>query len=128
MSLTSLVEFAQEHFGEFSRRSRDRGRPRVNQDGAEVARPPRPPVPTLIGQADDRTEALEGGDGFRIEGRVQPPPKPPDVDTFGADALAFWVPFHFYRERWGIYIRLSGVVYLATVLKGEDLVPGDEPY
>jgi len=44
------------------------------------------------------------------------------------DALAFYVPFHFYRKGWGIFIRMSGVVYLAEELKGGILNSGDEIY
>jgi hypothetical protein len=50
------------------------------------------------------------------------------VERIGPDALAFYVPFHFYRNGWGVFIRMSGAVYLASVLKGGGLQPGDERY
>jgi hypothetical protein len=31
--------------------------------------------------------------------------------------LAFYLPFHYYGDFWGVYIRASGVVYLAQVLE-----------
>ncbi|OGF55837.1 MAG: hypothetical protein A2Z21_00540 [Candidatus Fraserbacteria bacterium RBG_16_55_9] len=34
--------------------------------------------------------------------------------------LAFYLPFHFYRQNWGIYLRASGVIYLACVIKGTE--------
>jgi hypothetical protein len=65
---------------------------------------------------------------WRIHESIPPPSPPPDVDQVGADALAFYVPFHFYCKDWGIYIRDTGVKYLAFVLKGGALIPGDEEY
>ncbi|MBM4087464.1 MAG: hypothetical protein FJ272_21940 [Planctomycetes bacterium] len=118
------MQFAQENFGA---RSRVPG----SLDDPEqrcVNRPPRPPVPTWIGQPSERDLPLDEGHPWRIEGPLDPQQPLPDVETMGTDALAFWVPFHFYRERWGIYIRLTGVLYLAPVLKGGGLGPGDEPY
>ncbi|MGQ0556952.1 MAG: hypothetical protein ACT4PN_13525 [Nitrospiraceae bacterium] len=32
------------------------------------------------------------------------------------DALAYYLPFHFYTERWGIYVRSSGIVTVASML------------
>ena len=67
---------------------------------------------------------------WRIEGPIDFVQPPAIVDSAGADALAFYLPFHFYREDWGVYIRTSGVLYLAQVLKDQDcpLLPGDEEY
>src|SRR2546428_9364588 len=36
----------------------------------------------------------------------------PKIETSGPDVLAFYVPYHFPRWPWGIYIRESGLVYL----------------
>jgi len=41
------------------------------------------------------------------------------------DELAFYLPFHFYRERWGIYIRANGILTLAAYLKRRRLYPDD---
>ena len=60
-----------------------------------------------------------------ISGPLDPVPMP---SKYGADALAYYLPFHFYAEEWGIYLFTSGTVYLAAVLKGAALVPGDEHY
>jgi hypothetical protein len=40
-----------------------------------------------------------------------PPPANPDV-------LAYYLPFHFYRVRWGIYVRASGLLAVASMLAG----------
>jgi hypothetical protein len=40
------------------------------------------------------------------------------ISATGADALAFYAPFHFYgRYHWGIYIRDYGLAYLASAFK-----------
>src|ERR1700694_773892 len=122
MSLRTLVAFAQEHFGAFAGAGIN-----VNpKEGLNTNTSPRPPLPTWIGQSDDRDVPLGVDYPWRIEGPINPQQPPPNVESFGADALAFWVPFHFYLERWGIFVRTSGVIYLAGILKGNVLVPGDE--
>lgn len=40
--------------------------------------------------------------------------------SHGTDALAYYLPFHFYRTAWGIYVRESGLKLLTRVLKGVD--------
>jgi hypothetical protein len=128
MSLRSLVEFAQEHFGALSKLPDVNSAPENLGPADGIKLPSRPPVPTWIGQTGERDLPLDGDHPWRIDGPIDPQQPPPEVETWGADALAFWVPFHFYRERWGIYIRQSGVIYLASVLKGDRLKPGDEKY
>jgi hypothetical protein len=50
------------------------------------------------------------------------------LDGINPDALAYYVPFHFRRDSWGIYLRTSGISDLASALKGTSLKPGDEAY
>src|SRR5438445_13719866 len=125
MTLRTLVEHIQTHFGDF------RGLPAVppasspnaasrsNDDAvnARVAQADRPALPTWLREP----ESLDTADQFDpwvIEGEVPPPDPPSGVDHWGADVLAFYLPFHFYREEWGIYLRASGIIYLACLLKG----------
>jgi hypothetical protein len=44
----------------------------------------------------------------------------PETQVYGTDAIAYYLPFNFYRSAWGIYVRESGLKFLAKVLKGED--------
>lgn len=59
-----------------------------------------------LGEADDETvaKALKGEVGGIIRRAV---------GTEGIDALGWYVPFHVYGSRWGIYIPVSGILYLA---------------
>jgi hypothetical protein len=52
-----------------------------------------------------------------------------DHQSLNPDELAYYLPFHFYgRGRWGIFVKASGIVSLASYGKGDRLVPGDERY
>lgn len=44
------------------------------------------------------------------------------------DILAYYLPFHLYNSNWGIYLRESGVLCVATILKGSSLNPGDAAF
>lgn len=133
MSLAALVTFAQQHFGALAENSTvfDAGSQATAPDEAAdpLGEPSRPGLPAWLRQRTPEQE-LPGDAGYpwRIEGAIDPQQPPPDVNALGADALAFYAPFHFYRKGWGIFIRLSGVVYLATVLKGRTLLLGEERY
>jgi hypothetical protein len=49
------------------------------------------------------------------------------IGDFGVDALAYYAPFHFFRQnQWGVYIRDYGIAYLASrFLKRRMLTPSD---
>lgn len=47
----------------------------------------------------------------------------PVPDGTTPDSLAYYLPFHFYRTRWGIYIRASGVLALARRLSPVSVDP-----
>lgn len=130
MSLATLVEYAQASFGVISK-STTEAPPDVadtSRAGSALLRPPRAPIPDWIRYRRPDQEAPGGEHTWRIDGEMPVPLPLPDIDKVGADALAFYVPFHLYRDDWGIYIRDSGVKYLAYMLKGSALVPGDERY
>src|SRR5881628_3271791 len=96
-----IVEFAQRRFGT------DAGLP-----AEAVARAPLPDW--IAGAVGEATVPAEGDDPIRVEGRVPTPHEPePVADGTTAETLAFYLPFHFYRTTWGIYIRAAGVWALA---------------
>jgi hypothetical protein len=84
------------------------------------------PVPDWLRRRDPNS-VVEKSDGheWQIHTDVKPLPIP-KVEEVGPDALGFYIPFHYYREGWGIYIRESGVKHLACALKGGALKKGDE--
>ena len=63
---------------------------------------------------------------WKIDGPISSPQPPAGFSNWGVDVLAFYLPFHFYESNWGTYLLASGIVYVASVLKGGSLVPGDE--
>jgi hypothetical protein len=91
------------------------------------------PEPGLSGPSDDLPSVVEPsprseipewlrpGDGVLVpadgtlvvEGDALPVQngQPPAID-----AMAYYLPFHFYTDRWGIYVRGSGIVSVASML------------
>jgi hypothetical protein len=74
----------------------------------EIDRAPLPPW-LIPGQAE------------RIEQEVVPWIEEPSTPTLqqrpaNPDVLAYYLPFHFYRTSWGIYVRASGVKAIASML------------
>jgi len=133
MSLATLVDYAQ-LLGRPSSSTTD---PHSGTTDTEIAPSsnsavgrsrPRPDLPDWIRNRRPEQEAPRGQHGWLIRSKLPIPLPPPDVDAIGPDALAFYVPFHFYRDDWGIYVRDAGVKYLAYILKGASLRPGDEGY
>lgn len=99
-----IIEFAQRRFGT------DTGLP--TETGA------RAPLPGwLAGPASEATIPGEGDDPIRVEDYVPGPEEPePTADGTTAEALAFYLPFHFYPAAWGIYLWAAGVWALARRL------------
>lgn len=122
MTLKSLVAFAQQNFASFEGLN--------NGYDTELALPiqSRPPLPSWLSEESTFEEFPYEAESWIIEGDANLPEPPANVSTLGADALAFYLPFHFYRERWGIYVLSSGVLHLASELKGGALSKGDEAY
>jgi hypothetical protein len=125
MTLATLVDYAQTSFGVPVPPAEEM------LDPGAIGRvsPARPPLPDWIRTRQPDQEApADRSHPWHIHATVRPPLPPSNVDKIGLDALGFYVPFHFYRDAWGMYIRDSGVKYLACVLKGGALTPGDESY
>jgi hypothetical protein len=102
MSLWDLIDFAQAHFGD------DCGLPDLRPNV-------RPRLPDWM--ADAAIEAavpIQDGDQPSTEGSI--PDGEPLADAGNPDVFAYYLPFHFYRTRWGIYIRASGIDQLARTL------------
>ncbi len=106
--LRTLVEHVQTHFGDF------RGLP-ANQGDGPTNRPPLPPW--LVGTQAEPFLSADHPSPWIIEAEVEPPAPPSGIEDWGADVLAFYLPFHFYRDRWGIYLLASGILYLACFIK-----------
>ena len=99
-----IVEFAQGRFGT------DAGLP-----AHAIARAPLPDW--MAGAVSEATVLAEGDNPITLEGRVPMPHEPqPAGDGTTAEVFAYYLPFHFYRTRWGIYIRGAGVWALARRL------------
>lgn len=117
----TLVAFAQQNFGALAehtavRDPRGRGQTGSN-DSLAANRPPRPGLPTWVRERTVEQELPSAREyPWRDRGPDPLQQPPPDASALGADALAFYAPFHFYRRGWGIFIRSSGVAYVAGVL------------
>lgn len=99
-----IVEFAQSRF------STDAGVP-----ADAVGRAPLPDW--MAGAVGEARVPVEADNSITVEGRVPMPHEPqPTGDGTTAEVLAYYLPFHFYRTAWGIYIRGVGVWALARRL------------
>jgi hypothetical protein len=134
MPLQPLIDFAQNHFADF-RGIPDPGQPSELNDSVHPDNPGlestngRPPIPEWIVQpSQDALIFPNERASWRIEGPVRTPTPPRNVGDWGPDVLAFYLPFHFYKTNWGTYLLASGIVYLASVLKGSALIVGDESF
>jgi hypothetical protein len=117
MRLADLVEFARQNFGSLQGLPPQGG----NVPSGDNVGGPRPPLPAWLDpEAAGRIPTLASSDAIVIEG----PPTPVGASTgngkWSIDVLAYYLPFHFYRQNWGIYLLASGVARLATVLLTED--------
>lgn len=102
MPTDPVIEFVQRRFG--------------TDAGLPTEATARVPIPDwLAGAGDEDTISVEVDDPIRVEGRVPRGPTPAANGTT-AETLAFYLPFHFYRSKWGIYICASGVWSLARRL------------
>ena len=72
---------------------------------------PRSEVPDWLSPGDG---VLVSEDGTLVmEGETPPAPT---GQPAGIDVLAYYLPFHFYTDRWGIYVRASGIISVASML------------
>ena len=131
MPLEPLVEFIQNHFADFRGLPDPNQQTGLNQLQSDDPEPPvssrRPPVPDWIVSATPEGLIYPNEPViWKIDGPIPLPRPPSDLPNWGIDVLAFYLPFHFYESTWGTYLLASGIVYVASVLKGSSLVPGDE--
>jgi len=117
LALRTLVEHVQNHFGDF------RGLPPSQGDGPTN----RPPLPPWLPPTEaEPLLPVDHPSAWIIDAEVEPPGPPSGIGDWGADVLAFYLPFHFYKDRWGIYLLASGVFYLACFIKGAPKLPQEE--
>lgn len=129
MPLAPLVDFIQTHFADFRGLPDPSQQTGLNQpqsaDNPDVSvTAARPPVPDWI--TPDGLIFPNEHVTWKIDGPISSPQPPAGFSNWGVDVLAFYLPFHFYESNWGTYLLASGIVYVASVLKGGSLVPGDE--
>jgi hypothetical protein len=139
MNLTELVDWASRTFGQPSAGAPHLAprQPRPQEPAwlpQAASLPDRANEPSGVGPSANEWDVLLGSANDRpaIEDdrRHTPLADVPaeslgDVHAAGADVLAFYRPFHFYPKGWGIYVRASGMAYLARVLKGAPLATSD---
>ena len=87
----------------------------------------RSPIPDWIGREPRDAERIGATDStFLLEGEERGPEVEHATvnrvtmsnEAVAFDAWAYYVPFHFYRTRWGIYILESGILKLSKILAG----------
>ncbi|MEJ5375394.1 MAG: hypothetical protein WHX93_02310 [bacterium] len=71
----------------------------------------RAPVPDWLVPGDG--VLLKPGERIQVLG---PPEPPAEVPVHIVEVLAYYLPFHFYRQFWGVYIRARGILHLVSVL------------
>lgn len=100
MTLKNTITFAQDSFGT------DNGLPPNH---------PRSHIPPWLEGRNETAIEIGMDDEIEVEGdigessRENEPPQ-------SFDALAYYLPFHFYKTGWGIYVRTSGILQLANHL------------
>src|SRR6266567_1085529 len=125
MANDQVIAFAQRRFGTDSQSPENTG----NRGGlpgwldsgvlAQVAEQVRGSTQSSSRNSPDhdrlRAEVLVARDEDepRTEGQVSRRASGPAADGTTADTFAFYLPFHFYRTTWGIYVRTSGIWSLA---------------
>lgn len=105
--IKNLIELVQSKFG--------------NDHGIPNGLPKeRPRLPGWIEGSIGNAIEIEKDDYFILEG----PPYPIDEDAQKEATIeeyfAYYLPFHFYKKDWGIYIRALGIEQLAAILNIND--------
>jgi hypothetical protein len=137
MSVRDLIEFVQEHYSSLqgvpdARQRNPNHAYAPSPDDPNAIQGERPPEPDWLPEEDDPSVVAIGVDEvLSPEGELQPTATEPGRSGDGVtiDTLAFYLPYHFYPSRWGIYLKTSGILLVASLLKGalfslpdEDLV------
>jgi hypothetical protein len=137
MSLRALVTFAQNEISHHDMHD-DRGRPPLPPlDQRQPAQPPsedsdsiaqRTLPPDWIGNPQNDVIKVNGeNSSVFTEGDFDSPIAPTGNLMVSPDALAFYLPFHFYRNGvWGIYLKAKGILELAAELKGGPITHGGD--
>ncbi len=76
----------------------------------------------MIGPDDEITIETEDIGGERASTYDLGAPRPFDDQVPPLDALAYYIPFHFFQARWGIYLLETGVLELTRHIVGGNLV------
>jgi hypothetical protein len=94
----------------------------------------RSPIPDWIGREPRDAERIGTTNfPFLLEGEARAPEVehatadtvPMSNEAAAFDVWAYYVPFHFYRTRWGIYVLESGVCKLSAILAGTNTTLAD---
>ncbi len=147
MALRDLVTFAQEHISRQELIADHRlGPPRLPhlersaENGLHMERDngptgERPPYPDWLREPAGDVIRVDGLGNLEIDDEAITSVMVAEILGGGlpdlykstcADALAYYLPYHFYRDGvWGIYLRALGVAYWASAIKGELVGPGD---
>jgi hypothetical protein len=87
-----------------------------------------PPVPDWLQNADQEAlVTITAEEQVALEEQInnlRTPVVPSAQETI--DTLAYYVPFHFDRSRWGIYSKASGIVHVAVALKAGPVASVDK--
>lgn len=102
----------------------------VTQPRDRIPAPPQTKLPT--GRAEPPTWVLEASPDLApvdLESEIilQPadiPDASNDSTTEHPDVAAYYLPFHFYRSRWGIYVRLASIPRITARLLGKAQLVG----
>jgi hypothetical protein len=138
MSLRDLVNFAQNEVSRGELLSRGEPlyplREPIYPEAPRVERVPaegnldtiaaeRPPMPGWLRSPQNESVQIGGTSSIIFsEDEFEQPIPPGPVPAQEPDALAYYLPFHFYPDGvWGVYLRTSGVLELAAQLKGSPI-------
>lgn len=90
----------------------------VKGPSADLPSIPRSPVPDWVKPGEGTSFPAEGILVLEAEPAAVPQDLPAAVDVLPAavDVLAYYLPFHFYAHGWGIYLRTSGILSVASML------------
>lgn len=130
MSLNELISFVRQidRFADVDQRPR-RDEPLLDEPNAPGR--DRSPAPPWVTDRERTQLVRDRGDlVLDLERVVSLDDLPPDLRQPNPpiDTLAYYLPFHRHESDWGVYLRESGVLVVASMLKGSRLGPGDSAF
>jgi len=133
MRFNDLLAFVQDHYSSLQGippvgQEEDRARDELLADDPNAVRRPRPIPPDWLEDRERVVAPFGQGLVLILEGDSEPISMPLDDLHEEPDSLAYYLPFHFYRDQWGIYLRGSGLVVLASYLKGAPVSRADTAF